>query len=162
MKWFTQSKLHWFFEAGIVVKAVDSAIEIALGILFFLIAPGTIDRAIYFFMGDELTEQPRDFIWRTLLHQWIGVSPEAQALWASLFLWHGIVKVILVIGLSREKLWIFPFAGAAFGLFALYQMYQIALSFSLFLTLLTIVDIIFIFLIVREYQYQRRLRMPIS
>ena len=151
-----KEKLHTFFEAGVIVKAIDSIGEITLGILFFTVSSQTVNGVISFIFGDELTEQPRDLIWRILLHNFNGISPSSQSFWAILFVTHGVIKIILLFGLIKKKLWIYLFAAFAFGGFVVYQTFHIIFSSSsLVLALLTLVDAAFTVLIIYEYQYQR-------
>ncbi len=151
-----KEKLHRFFEAGVIVKAIDSIIEITLGILFFVLSSQTVNRVIFYIFGDELAEQPRDMIWNILLHNFNGLSAGSQQFWAIVFVAHGIAKIILLIGLVKRKLWIYLFSAVAFGAFVIYQTYHIIFyAPSIILALLTGIDAAFTVLIVFEYRYQR-------
>lgn len=156
MKLFSEKNLHTFFEAGALLKACDSAIEMGLGLSFYFISTAAINRVIFALFGDELTEQPRDFIWNLLLHNFQGLSGGVQSLWAFLFVGHGILKLFLVGGMLKKKLWVYPVAAGAFLFFVLYQAYRIFLSPSVLLELLTAYDAAFTLLILHEYRYQRR------
>lgn len=150
--------IHKFFEVGLLIKTLDSIAEVILGILFYILSPLAVNNLINAVLGNELMEQPRDWLFNAFFHGWHGLPPETQYLWAFIFLSHGLVKLFLVIGLYKEKLWVFPIAGVAFGLFAVYQIYHILLVFSTILVTLTILDFIFIYLIVGEYRFQKQLR----
>lgn len=156
MKLFKEKYFRALFNAGIFVKAIDSVGEITLG-LFLAFNPQAINNFVIGLFGDELMEQPRDGIWGFLLHGWNGFSVADQHLWAFIFLAHGITKVFLVIGLMNNKLWTYPVAAFAFASFALYQIYHIINSPSLVLELLTLLDIFFVFLIIHEYRYRKRI-----
>jgi hypothetical protein len=51
---------------------------------------------------------------------------------------HGVVKLWLIIGLLRQKLWYYPLAAAVFGLFIVYQY---SFTNSLWLLVLSAVDV---------------------
>jgi uncharacterized membrane protein len=153
----SKEKLHAFFEVGVAIKAVDSIAEAALGILFLTLTSQTVNKIIFFIFGDELTEQPRDAIWNVLLHGFNGLSASMQSFLAIIFLAHGAVKILLVLGLVKKKLWVYPDATAAFGCFVAYQIYHIIYASSLILELLTALDVLFIWLIIQEYQYQKHI-----
>ena len=70
---------------------------------------------------------------------------------------HGGIKLWLIVGLLREKLWYYPVAIAVFDLFAGYQLYRFAFSHSVWWLLITAVDGIVIGLTCYEYRYLRRL-----
>lgn len=150
-----ERKLHILFEASAFLKAVVSAAEIILGILFFSLSSQTVNQVIFFIFGDELTEVPRDPIWVFLLHGFNGLSASAQHFWGFIFIAHGIAILCLVIGLVSRKLWIYPAAAITFGCFVVYQIYHVIYAPSLILLLLTTFDILFMLLIVQEYRYQQ-------
>jgi uncharacterized membrane protein len=154
-----KEKLHKFFEAGVIVKAIDSIGEITLGVLFFVLSSQTVNQIIFFIFGDELTEQPRDWIWNILLHNFNGLSASSQQFWAIIFVAHGLAKIILLIGLIKKKLWIYLFSAFAFGSFVIYQTYHIIFyAPSIIIALLTAIDAIFTVLLVFEYRYQKEKR----
>lgn len=152
----SKKRLHILFEAGAVIKAIASLTEITLGILFLTLSSATVNSIIFFITGDELTEVPRDPIWNFLFYGFNGLSTGAQHFWAFIFIAHGLVVMLLVIGLVKEKLSIYPFAAVLFGCLLAYQIFHIAYTHSLLLSLLSIFDALFIWLIIQEYQYQRR------
>jgi uncharacterized membrane protein len=153
-----RQRLHVLFEAGVLIKAIDSVAEISLGILFLILSPQAVNRIVFFLFGDELTEQPRDALWNFLLHNFSGISAGTQHFWAVIFLAHGLAKILLVAGLVKKRLWIYPLAAATFGCFVIYQAYHLIYAPSLLLEVLTSLDVLFVFLIVREYDYQREKR----
>ena len=63
---------------------------------------------------------------------------------------HGVVKLWLIIGLLRQKLWYYPLAAAVFGLFIVYQY---SFTNSLWLLVLSAVDVAVIALTWHEYRY---------
>ena len=64
----------------------------------------------------------------------------------------GLVKMGLVAGLLREKLWAYPVALAVLGLFFCYQMYRLAHTHSSGLGFFSLLDLIILVLIWREYK----------
>jgi len=68
---------------------------------------------------------------------------------------HGIVKVVLVLALLRNKLWAYPWLIGVLLIFIGYQVYRIVLSPTLGLIALTGFDIAIVALTRREYQRQR-------
>jgi uncharacterized membrane protein len=72
---------------------------------------------------------------------------------------HGIVKVVLVLALLRNKLWAYPWLIGVLLIFIGYQVYRIVLSPALGLIALTGFDIVIVALTWREYQRQRVFRV---
>ena len=92
MKHSIKNGLHWLFEAGAVLKALDGITEFALGLFFFFAAAPTVNGLIFSLTGDELSEQPRDWFFQFLFHSWSGFSANAQGFWAIIFVGNGILK----------------------------------------------------------------------
>jgi uncharacterized membrane protein len=156
MKLFSRKAFHVIFEAGAIVKAIDSVFESAAGILLWFLDPQTVNRVIFFLSGDELTERQRDPLWKFFFRDFSGITANIQHFWAFLLVGHGILKLFLVGGLLKGKIWIYPVSGIAFACFALYQTYHLLYDPSAWLTILTLFDIAFIALIAHEYSYQRK------
>jgi uncharacterized membrane protein len=86
------------------------------------------------------------------------VTGSAVGFPAAYLLLHGIVKVVLVVALLRNKLRAYPWMIAFLVAFIGYQLYRIALYITLGLTALTIFDAIIVWLAWREYRKQRAAR----
>ena len=106
---------------------------------------------------EELAEDPRDLIANYLLHSAQNLSIGTQLFVALYLLGHGSIKLWLIIGLLRQKLWYYPTAILVFGLFIVYQLYRFNFTHSVWLLLITLVDVIVIALTWHEYKYLRRL-----
>ncbi|MHB8885982.1 MAG: DUF2127 domain-containing protein [Methylovirgula sp.] len=63
------------------------------------------------------------------------------------------MKLWLIIGLLRKKLWYYPVAIVVFGLFIAYQLYRYAFSHSVWLLLITVLDVVVIGLTWHEYRF---------
>lgn len=156
MRLFRERNLHEFFEIGVVLKAIDSSVELITGSLLLLLSPAAVQSAITAITGDELTEVPRDFLWKIVVQTFQGFAAYPQTFWAILLLAHGIVKMFLVIGLLKNKIWAFPAAAAVFTLFAATELVQIAIRPSIFLGLVAAFDIALIALILHEYKHRKK------
>ncbi len=146
---------HRFFEIGIVIKGIDGILEFIGGILLLIVSPATINSVAMFFLQGELSEDPKDILANIFLHTAQGVV-QMQKFASIILITHGIVKLFLVAGLIRNKLWAYPTSIVIFSGFGLYQIYQLTISYSLFLWVITIIDVIVIGLIIHEYRYMRR------
>ncbi len=154
---FDEKYLHRFFQISLLVKAIFAAGEILAGFAAYLATPGLELRLIASITRAELAEDPRDFIGNYLVDwaQHLSVSTQRFVTWYLLS--HGIIKLWLIIGLLRERLWYYPIALIVFGLFILYQLYRFSFTHSLSLLLITAVDVVVIGLTWHEYRYLRGL-----
>jgi uncharacterized membrane protein len=100
----------------------------------------------------ELVEDPQDFLANHLRTIAGHISPHAQFVSALYLLFDGAIKVVLVWGLFREKVWAYPAAIAVLTLFIAYQTITWTRTFSPALLLLTLFDLALIYLIYNEYR----------
>ncbi len=160
---FEEQNIHLVFEISLLFKAVFALIEMLGGVAAYFITPQWSLRIVAAITQGELVEDPHDFVANHLLHWAQHLSLSTQHFTAIYLLSHGAIKFALIIGLLRIKLWVYPTAIVAFGLFISYQLYRYTLTHSAWLLLLTVVDIAVIALTWHEYRYlKRHRRAPMS
>lgn len=154
MRFLRERSLHELFEIGVVLKAIDSSIEILTGAVFALLSASAFQALVQTLTGPAGGTQG----WMGSLIAGIfhGLGAYSQAFWAIILLGHGIVKMFLVIGLLKNKLPAFPISAAVFAIFASYQIYQISSRPSFLLEVITAVDIALVVLIIHEYKHRLR------
>lgn len=156
MRFFPEKTYHYFFRGGIVLKAAIGVFETVSGFALMVFSYDTLSRFAMFFLGDELREDQRDFIWTHLVGAAKDFSITPRSVWVFILLSHGIVKLFLIYGLWHDRKWSYPASAAVFALFVLYQAYQIALTPSVFLWGITAFDILLIGLILHEYNKKKK------
>jgi uncharacterized membrane protein len=104
----------------------------------------------------ELTEDPHDVVARHLLGAAHPLSGATRSFYAFYLLSHGLIKIVLVAGLLREKLVAYPLSLAALGAFIVYQLYRYSYTHAFGLILLTIFDLFVIVLVWHEWRLLRR------
>jgi uncharacterized membrane protein len=107
----------------------------------------------------ELTEDPHDLIASHLLAAAESLSLPTKNFYAFYLLSHGVVKLLLVGGLLRGKLWAYPASLVVMGVFIAYQVYRFSYTHSAGLVTLTVFDLVVILLIWHEYRLVR-LHLP--
>lgn len=151
------NNLHKLFDIGIILKGLDGLLEVAGGILFLFIRPETLNHFLLSLTRYELLEDPKDKIANYILS--LGQLSGGSKLFGILFLLsHGIIKVFIVIGLLKNKLWFYPLGIFVFSAFGLYQIYQYSHTHSLGLLILTILDVVVVALTWHEYREIKRHR----
>jgi uncharacterized membrane protein len=148
----------WFdriFEIGIIAKGLDGVLELVGGLLLLLVTPDKIHRLVAAVTQGELSEDPHDLVARYLLHTSAGLTGPAITFGALYLLLHGVVKVVLVVALLRNKLWAYPWMIAVLLTFIGYQLYRIVLAPSPGLIALTVFDAVITALTWREWRIQR-------
>lgn len=161
MNWFrTGDLLDRAFAIGIILKGLDGVLEVVGGILFLLVSPKTIDNLSRALTQHELSEDPHDFLATHLLHAAGSLTGSSLEFGAAYLLLHGVVKIVLVTALLRDKIWAYPWMIAFLIVFIGYQVYRMTFAFSIGLMALTAFDVVIVWLTYREYGKQRAERMP--
>jgi uncharacterized membrane protein len=157
MGWFrSKDLLDRTFEVGIVLKGLDGVLELVGGALLLVVTPAAINRIVGALTQHELSEDPDDFVASHLLRVSHGLTGSAVGFAAAYLLLHGVVKVVLVLALLRNKIWAYPWMIGFLVAFIGYQLYRIVLDPTYGLSALTLFDAAIVWLTWREYQKQRR------
>lgn len=146
------------FVVGIALKGLDGVLEVVGGLLLLLVSPATISSLTRALTQHELSEDPHDFLATHLLNAAGGLTGSTVRFGAAYLLSHGVVKIVLVAALLRNRLWAYPWMIAFLLVFIGYQLYRITFSPSIGLIGLTVFDAVVTWLTWREYQKQRAVR----
>lgn len=163
-KLLDHKKIHLFFEFSLWLKGIFALSEIAAGFAAYFVPRHLFLDLVFWVTKDEFAEDPHDLVANFLLHTVQHISVGTQKFAAVYLLAHGVVKLWLIVGLLREKLWYFPVSIAVFGLFIVYQAYRYTFTHSVWLLLITVLDIVIIVITWHEYRYLRHARktFPLS
>jgi uncharacterized membrane protein len=143
------------FRVSLILKGLDGVLEVIGGVMLLIISPRQIGSIARFLTQHELSEDPHDVIANSLLHLTSSLSVSASLFGAAYLFLHGLVKIVLVWAVLKDKLWAYPWMIGFLLVFIVYQSYQIAVGFSWSLTLLTVFDIFIVYLTWREYWIHR-------
>ncbi len=163
MNWFKSGDLlDRAFAVGIILKGLDGVLEVVGGVLLLVISPATIDQVSRTLTQHELSEDPHDYLATHLLHAAGSLTGSSLEFGAAYLLLHGVVKIVLVAALLRDKIWAYPWMIAFLIVFIVYQIYRLTFAFSSGLVALTVFDLVVVWLTYREYGKQRDFGRPCS
>lgn len=151
-----EQRIHRIFEVSVLLKGAHALIECIGGLALAFVSTTGIAELVNRLTQDELIEDPNDFIATHLLNMAQGFSVVSKNFYAFYLLSHGIVKLALVVGLLRNKLWAYPASLIVLTLFIVYQIYRFSYTQSIGLIVLTVFDLIVMVLIWHEYGLMRR------
>lgn len=140
------------FKLTMLAKLLDGVLELVGGILLFFISPAAMHAVVRALTQHELAQDPHDFIATHLLHFALSQTAGTNLFGALYLLSHGLVKIILVVAVLKNKLWAYPWMVAFLLVFIAYQTYRLSYKFSIGLFLLTLFDIFIVFLTIMEYK----------
>ena len=139
------------FDVTLILKGLDGLLELIGGVLLLIVAPSTIDHLAHWLTQHELSQDPNDLIAHHLLRITANLHT-TQTFGAIYLLAHGLVKIVVVIGLLRRERWAYPVAFVVLGAFVIYQVYRMTYAPTVGLALLTAFDLFIIWLTWREYR----------
>ena len=151
-----EKNIRLVFYISLWFKGVFAFSEIVAGIAAYFVSQQFLLAVVQLVTRDEFAEDPHDAVSNFLLHTVQNLSIAGQDFAAIYLLGHGVIKLWLIIGLLRRKLWYYPTAIVVFGLFIAYQLYRYTFTHSPLLLFITVVDLIVIGLTQHEYRYLRR------
>lgn len=146
------------FQISLLLKGLDGILELIGGVLLLVVSPSRLDSLIRFLTQHELSEDPNDLIANTLRHYTSTLSVSASLFGAVYLLLHGLVKIVLVWAVLKDKLWAYPWMVAFLLVFIAYQSYQLVVGFTVGMALLTAFDIFIVLLILHEYRAHKTRR----
>jgi len=151
-----EKRIHQIFEISVLLKGAHALIECIGGVALALVSTEYIRGLVNSMTQDELIEDPKDFLASHFLAYAHDFTVSTQNFYAFYLLSHGVVKLALVIGLLRNKLWAYPASLVALALFIIYQLYRYSYTHGIGLIVLTVFDVFVMWLIWHEYRLARR------
>ncbi|RYH11409.1 DUF2127 domain-containing protein [Tropicimonas sp. IMCC6043] len=151
-----EHRVHQAFRLSVILKGLHALIEIAGGLVFYLVPASTVLLWVERLTLNELTEDPRDVVATHLLQAAHQLTDATDSFYAFYLISHGLIKVVLVAGLLREKLIAYPLSLIAMSGLIAYQLYRYSYTHSAGLILLTLFDIVVIVLVWHEWRLQRK------
>jgi len=151
-----ERRIHGLFVLSVALKGFYALVEMASGIALYLVAHDSIIGFLSRFITDERLQDPQDWVAGTAMKLAQSFSLETQHFYAFYLFTHGLLKLAVVVGLLREKLWAYPACFVVFGAFIAYQLYRYSFTNDLGLLLLSILDAFVILLAWHEYRLLRK------
>lgn len=143
---------------SLVAKGVSGVSELVGGIALLVLTPQAIHALVARVTTAELAEDPRDAFANLLVHHTANVSWATLHFGAAYLLVHGVVKVVLVAAVLRDRLWAYPWLIGTLGAFIAYQLFEISRRPTVGMVLLTLFDVVVVGLTVHEYRRKRARR----
>jgi len=151
-----ERRIHQIFVISVLLKGLHAFIECIGGLALYLVSTDTIEALVKRATQEELLEDPKDFVATHLLTAAQQFSVGTKTFYAFYLLSHGLIKLLLVVGLLRNQLWSYPASLVALAGFIAYQVYRYSYTHSVGLILLTAFDVIVMALIWHEWRLMRR------
>ncbi|MDO8561443.1 MAG: DUF2127 domain-containing protein [bacterium] len=144
-----EHEIYEVFVASILIKGFNAILEIVLG--FLLLFTHVVGDVVSNLVQNEIIEDPNSFV-ANYIQSLLPATSQAQSFGALYLLSHGLIKVVLVAGLLRNKLWAYPATMVVLALFISYQLIRYLNTHSILLIFLSVFDALVIWLVWHEYK----------
>lgn len=148
-----EEQIHLLFKIGVMIKGIDGALQAVAGFALLFTTTAALRNLVDWLTQGEPQEDPTDFVANHLVRFFHHLSVSTKHFASVYLLTYGMVKVGLVAGLLRGKLWSYPAALIVLGLFLCYQIYRFSHTHSPGLGLVSLLDLVILAVIWRDYQY---------
>ena len=151
-----ERRIHQIFVISVLLKGVHALIECLGGIVLYLVSTDTIVALVNRATQEEIREDRNDFVATHVLGMAQHFSVSTKTFYAFYLLSHGLIKLLLVVGLLTNQRWSYPASLVALAGFIAYQVYRFSYTDSVGLVFLTIFDLLVMALIWHEWRLMRR------
>jgi uncharacterized membrane protein len=149
-------RVRKIYTASLLLKGFNGLLECIAGLALAVAGAGSILSIAEAMTRQDLIENPNDIVARTVMDFAQNFTMDSQHFFAFYLFAHGLVKVVLVVGLLRNWHWAYPAAMAAFSFFIVYQLYRFTYTHAAGLIILTIFDMFVLALILHEYRLEKQ------
>ncbi|MEI8135632.1 MAG: DUF2127 domain-containing protein [bacterium] len=151
-----KSFVHRAFWISLFLKGLDGALQLIGGIAVIFAEPGTLGKTYRYFtrflVGNRTQNPEAEFI-KVTAHSF-GMNVEMLV--AIYLLVNAVIKLLLVYGLLKERLWVFPAACIGFGLMFSLELYRISIHFYWGIFILMCISVFVITMVLLEWKKVRK------
>lgn len=146
-----EQRIRLYFLGSILLKGAISLLEVLAG-GFLLFVPVSVPvQFLTRMIGNMSPQIVQSGLIAHLLHGLQALGGVSGLFIAIYLLSRGLIKVILIVALLKNRLWAYPSSLVVLGVFVLYQCYQLVTGLSGFIVALTIFDLVVMWSIWMEY-----------
>jgi uncharacterized membrane protein len=145
---------YWyrFFEAGIVIKAINGAWEMASGFTLLVVSSASLNSAFLFVFRNELINDPHDYFIQILVDLFHHFTLQVKHIATFYLIAHGLMNIFIAYNLHLKRLRVYIFSIFFDFLLILYFFYLYSRNHSVMLIWFVIFNMIFILLTWHEYK----------
>lgn len=151
-----EKRLHEAFEISIILKGIHAIIEIIGGIGAFFVTKTFLVSTALSFTQEELNQDPHDAFSHYLINLSNTFSISTSHFVALYLLSHGVIKLAVIVGLFKKKMWAYPASLVVFMFFIIYQLHRYMSTHSVWLLIFTFFDMIVIALTIHEWSRRKK------
>jgi len=153
------SRFDLVFKISVILKGLDALVETVAGIALFFVTGSNVDHFASWLRRSSIARDPNNYIGR-LINDGAKHLVHASTLIGAIYLLaHGLIKLVVIINVLRDKYWAYPVLIIVLAVFCVIQIIDIINHHSIAVALLTAFDILVIILTWFEWQKKRRKKL---
>ncbi len=153
-----EKKIYTIFTISVILKSIQGFLELVIGLLIYFVSTNALLAFVARLFQEDIIEGPHGFVARLLMKGAESLSVSGKYFIAFYLIGHGVVKLFLILGLIKEKLWSYIVFVAVLIVFIIYEFYRYTFTHSLSLLILTIFDVLFLVLVWHEYNILKKIK----
>lgn len=142
------------FYGGLILQGANALAEFIAGLVMLIVGHEWLNTLVLQIALPELKEDPDDPLMNYLIIH--GLNNSSFHSLAVFMLFHGLAKLIIIWLLWKNKMWAYPLAFVAFGIFITYEAHSFWQSQSLIMLLIVVLDLAIIAVIALKYRSLKR------
>ena len=144
------------FRITIFFKGVNAFAEMLGGIVIWFTSKVFLVTFLLNFFQNSLSDDPKDYVANFIVDSAAALAVSSQYILGAYLFLHGIIKIILLTGLFKKKLWAYPASIIIFSLLIVYEIYIYYFNQSFWTLAITLFDMLIVTLTAHEYRILRK------
>jgi len=140
------------FDIALGIKGVDGVIEVLGGLFLAMVRPAMITGWVARFTAEELAREPNGLTAHAVHALAHSLAASGHWLIAGYLVLHGLIKVLLVVGIFSGRRIAYPLFMASLLVFGVYEIYRGMARHEVVLQVLAALDFAILILTVHEYR----------
>jgi uncharacterized membrane protein len=151
----SETSIHRLFRWILWLKLANSLLEIVAGVLLGILTNDAIVRFARMATASELIEDPHDHVANMLRAAVATFSTASQSFATWYLVSHGLLKLLMVMGVLANRTWAYPGFFVALIGFIIYQLYKLSHQVTFGMSAITGLDVVVLCLAWHEYRLIR-------
>lgn len=151
-----EKQIYQLFKWSILIKGAISVAEVIVGTLVMFTPVSIITNITDYVIKNFFGGKTEGFLVSEIISNAEALVNIGTVLIGVYLIGRGGIKLALIIGLLRNKIWAYPWSLVVIGVLVLFQVFELVKTLHLGIIFVTVFDLIVMYLIWREWNIVKR------
>lgn len=151
-----EKQIYQLFKWSILIKGAISVAEVIVGTLVMFIPVSVIMWMANYVVENIFAGNREGFLAAEIISNAEALAGMGTVLIGVYLIGRGGIKLGLIIGLLKNKLWAYPWSLVVIGVLVLFQVFELVKTLHLGIIFVTLFDLVVMYLIWREWNIVKR------